>query len=130
RNILYTNAFPLLLRPFVAAYVRVKELICSPFINTFLLAEEGYRDELSFTHGKERVIENKSRSITRTRQKDNEIRLLFSGTLNESTGVFSAVDLVKRLHQAAPRIRLIIAGYCALPQTYEQLIAETRGLTF
>lgn len=130
RNILYTNAFPLLLRPFVAAYVRVKELICSPFINTFLLAEEGYRDELSFTHGKELVIENKSRSITRTRQRDNEIRLLFSGTLNESTGVFSAVDLAKRLHQADPRIRLTIAGYCTLPKTYEKLIAETRSLTF
>ncbi len=130
RNILYTNAFPLLLRPFVAAYVRLKELICSPFINTFLLAEESYRDELRFMRGKEVVVENKSRRIVRTRQNDNEIRLLFSGTLNEGTGVFSAIDLAKRLHVADPRIRLAIAGYCSLAQTYERLIAATRALPF
>ncbi len=132
RNILYTNAFPLLLRPFIAAYVRLKELICSPFITRFLLAEEGYQRELSFTRGKEVVIENKSRRIQRTRQRhpDDEIRLLFSGTLNESTGVFTAIDLARRLHEADSRIHLTIAGYCALPQTYEKLKAQTRSLSF
>ncbi len=41
RNILYTNAFPPILRIFIALYVRCKEWITSPFIDRFFLAEAG-----------------------------------------------------------------------------------------
>jgi glycosyltransferase involved in cell wall biosynthesis len=45
------------------------------------------------------------------------IRLLFSGTISESTGVFEAIHLANVLHQQDQTVRLIIIGYCSLDST-------------
>src|SRR5258708_5275249 len=50
-NILYSDAFPLLLRPFIAGWVRLKEIITSPAIKTYFLAEKGYSKEMQFFSG-------------------------------------------------------------------------------
>jgi glycosyltransferase involved in cell wall biosynthesis len=115
RNIRYTNAYPKLLRPLLAAYVRLKEIILAPAIDYFTLAEKGYEDELPFLKKNYIVLENKLRkpsgSFTRKSILDKNIHLLFSGTLAESTGVFEAINLARSLHAQEPRIRLTIIGY-------------------
>lgn len=138
RNILYTDAFPVLLRPFLAAWVKFREWITTPFIDHFILAETGYRRELTFPESRITVIENKLKKDHTTgtpkaqvpRPKSQIIHLLFSGTLSESTGVFTAIDLAGKLHALNPTIRLTIIGYCPLPQTLQRLRAAIASSDF
>ena len=115
RNILLTNAFPSLLRPLIAAWVRLKEKVTSPLFQGYLLAEKGYEKEIGFVGNKYSVIENKVRlPIGFSRQPNSEkVKLVFTGTLSESTGVFKAIDLAKKLHELEPKIELLIIGHCA-----------------
>ena len=118
-NILYTSAFPLVLKPFVALYVRGKEILSAPYVDHFFLAEKGYETELKFPHASQTVLENKVRVPAAERKTPLSIRskstiqLIFSGTLAETTGVFTAIDLAVKLHITDERIRLTIIGYCA-----------------
>ena len=63
RNILYTDAFPKIIRPLIASFVRLKEWATSPFFSRFLLAEKCYAYELGFLKNKFVVIENKCKVI-------------------------------------------------------------------
>jgi glycosyltransferase involved in cell wall biosynthesis len=117
RNILHTEAFPKILRPVLAAWVTVKEWFARFFVDHYLLAEKGYADELRFPHGSFTILENKFRKPDSLPAKRNStsgvVNLVFSGTINESTGVFTAILLANKLHQLSPDIRLHIIGYCA-----------------
>ncbi len=126
-NILYTRAFPLLAKPFVALYVRLKENLSAPFIEHFLLAERGYEEELKFPRTRYTVIENKVRAEPHQRKTPaadrgkETINLLFSGTIAESTGVFTAIDLAVKLHVIDDRIRLTIIGFCSQSRVLEKI---------
>jgi len=126
-NILYTPAFPLLIKPFVALYVRTKEAITAKFVDHFLLAEIGYELELKFPGNRKTVLENKVRIAPEERRtpvplkSKKTIDLLFSGTLAETTGVFTAIGLAIKLHNIDERIKLTIIGYCAQPPVLEKI---------
>lgn len=116
RNILYTPAFPIFVRPFVAGWVRLKEILISPFIHLFILAEKGYATELAFAKP-HIILQNKiTRKIAEQYQKQvrtGYANLLFTGTLAETTGVYHAIDLARNLHQHDTSITLTIIGACA-----------------
>lgn len=122
RNILYTGAFPFLIRPFLAVFVRVTELLATPFVDHFFFAEKGYERELTFVGKRFTVLENKMKknAAIRTRKRGSS-NLLFSGTLAETTGVFKAIELADKLYAADPGIRLTIAGYCSQSSTLHKL---------
>jgi glycosyltransferase involved in cell wall biosynthesis len=123
RNILYTSAFPVAVRFLIASWVRLKEKLTSPLFHSFFLAEKTYEQELTFVAGKQLVLENKTLlpvGFKRTTTSE-KINLLFSGTLADSTGVFEAIELSKKLHQLDARIELKIIGYCALASTLERI---------
>jgi glycosyltransferase involved in cell wall biosynthesis len=115
RNILFTDAFPRLLRGPLACYVRLKELVMMPVIDRFILAEKAYADEMRFLRKKSVVLENKYAPSAQppgdALRTPDQTTLLFSGTLSHSTGVFAAIELAKGLHALDPSIRLIIVGY-------------------
>jgi len=126
-NILYTTAFPILLRPFVALYVRAKETLAARYIDHFFLAEKGYVHELAFPGNRYTVIENKVR-VEETEKKlpaefpsRKNIHLIFSGTLAETTGIFTAIDLAIKLHVIDDRFRFTIIGFCAQPKVLEKI---------
>ncbi|MFM7857128.1 MAG: glycosyltransferase, partial [Flammeovirgaceae bacterium] len=76
----------------LAHWVRLKEWVTAPFFRCFLLAEKCYEKELPFTRKKYCVIENKvwlPSDFKRT-PDPKYIKLIFTGTLSESTGVFNA----------------------------------------
>lgn len=112
RNIKYGQGFPGLLKLFLAAYVRGKEYLSRPFIDHYFIAEKNYEREFTFTHGKSTIIQNKFHNIYRkTRTRSGVFnRLIFTGTLAETTGVFEAIDLAISLHKIHPKIRLKIVG--------------------
>lgn len=132
RNILHTKAFPAPFRPFLAAWVRLKEKLTAPFFHGFFLAERAYEKELSFLRNRQVVLENKMVVPAGFQRSEShgKMGLLFSGTLAESTGIFQAIDLAKKLHQVDLKIELKIIGYCALPSTLSEIKKEISGLSF
>jgi len=62
--------------------------------------------------------------------QQNKIRLLFSGTLAESTGVFQAIGLAKKLHILNQTVQLTLIGYCAKAETLRKIHEEIKGSDF
>lgn len=126
-NILYTPAFPLLVKPFIALYVRGKETVTSKFVDHFFLAEKGYAHELRFPGNQKTILENKVRISPAERKSPTSfaskktIQLLFSGTLAPTTGVFTAIDLAVKLHVLDDRIKLTIIGFSAQRAVREKI---------
>jgi hypothetical protein len=126
RNILYTNAFPPIVRVFIALYVRIKEWITSPLINIFFLAEAGYTKELSFVGRNKIILENKVKKIElppkqKWSTRDHQLHLLFSGTLAVTTGVFIAIDIVTKLHAVDPAVKLHIIGFSPISAVQREI---------
>ena len=124
RNILFTSAFPRILRPFVALYVRLKEIVASPFIDHYFLAEAAYTKELKFTGTRVTVLENKlKKPVSTPHLKNNTSRghLIFSGTLAENTGVFTAIQIAVKLHTIDPQVKLTIIGHCPQRHVLEKI---------
>jgi glycosyltransferase involved in cell wall biosynthesis len=135
RNILYTNAFPPIIRVLIALYVRAKEWITSPLINCFFLAEAGYARELRFIGNNGLILENKLKKVTLPAAKkwsahDLNFHLLFSGTLGSSTGVFIAINMAIKLHEVDPRFRLHIVGFSPIQAVRLQIKELTRHHDF
>jgi glycosyltransferase involved in cell wall biosynthesis len=132
RNILHTTAFAWPLKPLLAGWVRFKEMLLTPLFHGVLLAEKCYANELPFVRSKSLVLENKAvvpANFIRQPPAD-KIKLVFTGTLAESTGVFQAISLALKLHQLNPKVELEIIGYCALPATLLKIKSAIAGCSF
>lgn len=131
-NILHTPAFPALLRMPLAVYVRMVEYITAPFVQHFLLAESVYAHQLPFVQGRCTVLENKH--VTTDHQAKNQStgyhKLLFTGTLAETTGVFTAIEMTKRLYAEDASITLTIIGYAAQKEILARIRQEGENHPF
>lgn len=134
-NIRLGSVWPRMLRPFLARCVRTLEWCGAMVVSRFLLAEESYARELTFIRDHYDVIENKfidEVDVLRNQIPDDvaalrdqsarsgvkptvtrSLRLLFTGTLADSTGVFIAIELAKLLHKQSSDVELHIIGYAA-----------------
>ncbi len=134
RNLLLSGNFPRMVRWPLALYVRFREKLLAPAVDHFFLAEQGYEQEFKFHRAGWTVIENKAtyqQTAEHPREKvPGQIRLLFSGTLSESTGVFRAIALTKGLHQLDSSISLTLVGYAALPAERQRILKEVRTHSF
>jgi hypothetical protein len=123
-NILNTHAFPPLIRFVLGLFVRGVEWFTSPFITHFFLAERTYSNELPFLGKRFTILENKALLPPAfKRQSTSGIKLLFSGTLDHSTGVFEAIALAKKLHDQAGNVSLTIIGFAALQNVRDKIWA-------
>jgi hypothetical protein len=133
RNIRYTATYPFLIRPLVAWGVRFFEIITSPLVYHYLLAEKGYAEELRFAKP-HLVLENKLpqgiASKYARKQPYEYSRLIFSGTLAASSGVFEAINLSKKLHEVDHSYTLVIIGYCSLPEVLTQIKKDIQDAPF
>ncbi|HET9487790.1 MAG TPA: glycosyltransferase [Chryseosolibacter sp.] len=126
-NILYTPVYPLLIKPFAALYVRGKEIITSGYIDHFFLADRGYLQELKFPGSRCTLLENKVRIVPPEKSSPvplstkKTISLIFSGTLAETAGVFTAIDLAIKLHVIDDRFRLTIIGFASQKKVLEKI---------
>jgi len=125
RNILYTNTFPMLIRPILAGWVRLKEYLSHLFVDHYFLAEQYYEQEFSFTKGKSTVVENKYQPLGHDtvplNHNPSNLKLLFSGTLAKSTGVYEAIDLAISLHAVNPDVTLDIIGYSPIKSVVDNI---------
>ncbi len=133
RNIQFTQAFHPITRLLLAPLVRVVELFTSPLVHHFLLAEKGYSRELGFAKPYT-ILQNKlPTSITAKytiSQPRGYSKLIFSGTLAKSTGIFEAISLCKKLHEIDASYSLTIIGYCAQPDFFSDIKKEIENVPF
>lgn len=132
RNIRFTNIYPAVLRFMLATWVRFTEIIFSPFVDQFLLAEKGYLNELRFAR-QPVVLENKlPQAVARKYpvERPPHYNLLFSGTLASATGVFEAIRLAKKLHAVDSTYNLTIIGYAAMPSVLLEIREQISGVSF
>ena len=125
-NILRLSAFPKYLRLPIAHYVRLTEIVLSPLVDLYILSDGCYQHQLNFLGNKFIIAENKllrKYGSTKGRRLNDSrgISLLFSGTLSESTGVFTAIKLTQDLHKVDSKIQLTIIGYCAKVETLRKI---------
>ncbi|HEY0743026.1 MAG TPA: hypothetical protein VGD40_16265 [Chryseosolibacter sp.] len=120
-NILHTEAFPRLLRSFIGTFVRLKERVAAMFLDHFLLAEKIYASQLPFVTGKATVVENKFKATSIPRLDRSNIKLIFSGTLSRSTGLFRAIELARVLYSLDQPVRLTVIGFVALERERVEL---------
>jgi glycosyltransferase involved in cell wall biosynthesis len=132
RNVLYTNAFPPPMRPLLATYIRLKEWISKSVVDHYFLAEAGYQKEMSFPEGRVTIIENKLKQseIVAQKKHGSSTRLVFTGTLSESTGVFTAIAIAESLFSFDDQIRLTLIGYSPLKDTYQKICSHIKGKDF
>jgi glycosyltransferase involved in cell wall biosynthesis len=131
-NILNTRAFPPVLKFVIASYVRAVEWCAAPFINHFFLAEKTYATELSFIGRKFTILENKAllpayfhRQVDTTR-----IKLLFTGTLDHSTGVFQAITLAQKLNEISGNVSLTIMGFASSDRVRNEIRESVKVLSY
>ncbi|MFY0594481.1 glycosyltransferase [Roseivirga sp.] len=135
KNIRNTNVFPFLLKPFIAAWVRLKEWVTKPFVNHYILAERVYANQLPFLSKHTTVIENKYMPLARidekhTRNNSDNTTLVFTGTIADSNGIFEALSVTKSLYELDDSIELKIVGYCALKSDLMRLKEEIKDLDY
>ena len=126
RNIWYQDNFPPLIKQVLALWVRAKEWLFSPFISHFLLAEEGYKTELSFIGKKFTVIANKFKSLKPLNPKKERIpdkkpiKFTYTGTISKEYGIEEAVVFTNKFSKTRD-CQLNIIGYCPNGQLFTAL---------
>ena len=131
-NIKHTNAFPGIIKYLVAYWVRLKEIASAPFIEFYFLAEKTYANELHFTKKKRIIIENKARSNAFKKDLNQKLdsqnlKIVFTGTIAETTGIYEAIDLHQKLIDKYPNCTLKIVGFCPHKKTYFDLLERLKS---
>ncbi|MCU0418069.1 MAG: hypothetical protein MUC38_00295 [Cyclobacteriaceae bacterium] len=129
RNIRYADAFPWPLRGLIAGWVRIKERMIAPWAHHLFVAERGYVKEMPFARTAT-VIENKSLLNDVRNGKPQGKKLLFSGTLAESTGILEVIAWSKALHARDASVTLHIIGHAAQGRTQRRIAEAIRGHEF
>ncbi len=80
-----------------------------------------YLEELAF---KDIHLEKEER-----RNNQQGITFLFSGTISDNYGVFTAIEFIDKLQSLNPLVELLIAGYCANEKVLKKLVSRIKGKT-
>ncbi|MCC2544943.1 glycosyltransferase [Hymenobacter sp. BT175] len=131
-NIQTQQVYPAWVRGLLARFVRGLETFAAKRASQVLLAEQSYADELPFaTAGRTVILENKYQpppgnpTLVSSRPPlpgpGEPLRLLFSGTISELTGIREAVDFALALRTGWPGLELTIIGFCQQSATLAYL---------
>ena len=125
RNIEYNSGIFFPLNYILAYWVRFKEYFCHPFIYHYLVAEKGYFDEMPFIRKKGVLLRNLYvdifQDIFPSQKAESRIKILYSGTIARSYGIFEIVRFIMKFHEIHPEIEFRIVGYCAHAPTLKKL---------
>lgn len=133
QNIIWSSNLPPSLRRIVAKGVRHKEQLANRMIVHSLIAEKCYLNECSFINSDCTVLENKAikpsfkdKSWIGPATINDPLRLVYTGTIAESYGIFDCIALADGLIGQYPGLQLRITGYCPRQDTLLKLQALIR----
>lgn len=130
RNLVFQNNYPPILKHILGGLVRLKELLFSPFIHHFILAERGYEKELDFIGNRFTIVENKAipdEQFHRKKLNNINVKFLFTGNISENSGVLTALRFYSKIRKAIPGSSLTIIGHCPSSSFLKKLQNETEG---
>ncbi len=133
RNVRTSKHIHWFFRHSLAVSIRLIEKMCAPLVDHFILAEQIYANELSFTALKSTVVANKYKIIhplEPINKTTRNLNFVYTGTIGDSYGIFEAIYFAKAAFAMDHTFHLTIAGYCADHKTYEKLQAITQGLSY
>jgi glycosyltransferase involved in cell wall biosynthesis len=132
RNILYSGAYPVALRYPAAVLVRLIEYVTSPFVDSFLLAERVYAQQLHFIRKKYIVVENKAilpKGLKKSLKTHGQpLRFLYCGTISRHFGAMEAIGFFKKLLELIPGIQLVITGHAPDKHFFSEILMEIDGI--
>jgi hypothetical protein len=130
----------------LAFAVRLFENLCSIFIDSFILAEKCYENELEFIGSRYIVLENKlaipynyDKYILLKYQQNHENKLItfiHSGTISQTYGTLEAILFVEKFIKNSAKfypnlvVKLILIGFCSDKKYYEILQETCKNLDF
>lgn len=127
QNILWSHGTSGWLPLIRAKTISFTEKVTSRMIVHFILAEKCYINECSFISEAITVLENKvyrPQVPLELSDKKRPLRLLYSGTVAESYGIFDSLSLAARLYKVSPDLQYIICGHCPSEAVYRRLLNE------
>lgn len=126
RNILFNSDLPRILKRIWSLVARSIEIVTSPWIDHYLLAEKHYQQELGFIKKKYTIIENKAypadKSVRHGTLPRKNIKMLYSGTIALPYGILEAICLTDQLIEHLPGLSLHIIGHCPVRETFNKLL--------
>lgn len=131
RNIRFSETYAPRLRLPLSWWIRGKEKLTARLFNHIILAETSYATELGFIRKRFTILENKATPPLGLRKAQSGThKLLFTGTIAKSTGIFEAITLATTLHRVDSEIRLLIVGYCALSKVRNEILNRIKDKPF
>jgi len=118
RNFLYQSNYPNLLKRVLALGVRFTELTALPFFALVITAERCYKQEIKFLSPNALVLENKYYSLKPSPKRSpylpgQKLRLVMTGTLSETFGIYQAMGLASALYHNKIDVELWLVGHVA-----------------
>ena len=112
RNIIHQSAYSPFFKPVLRLAVWLAETLSRPFVDHYLLAEQGYASELTFVNGKHTILENKFRTLEISPRPSIEeiVRFVFTGTISKENGIMEAISLVQAIRANHYPVQLYIVG--------------------
>ncbi|MEQ6120142.1 glycosyltransferase [Reichenbachiella sp. MALMAid0571] len=114
KNLIHQHNYPPVIKHIIGYLIRLKEVLLSPFVDYFILAEKGYVKELGFIKKRFTIVENKTivkNKIERPKEVKRKMQFLFTGNISENSGVFTAIDFYRKIHNCIPETKLVIIGH-------------------
>lgn len=129
RNIRHQTVYPTLLKPLLATWVLVMERLAKPFVDHYLLAEQGYLKEMDLPQKKCTILENKFRPLAPAPIKGDPAvtKFIYSGTVAREFGILQAVRLVGDLYRMGHPVQLVVAGHIPQAGLRKELQELQRG---
>ena len=120
KNLWHQRFYPQVFRHLLAISIRCFELICTPFINGYFLAESIYQKDISFTKTKAVILDNKSLPIE-TNKTNEPFNVVFTGTLSHYSKVIESIELFLKIRNSLPKSQMTVIGYCPKKTYLEKL---------
>lgn len=130
RNMLHQGGFSKPITLVLAIWIRAKELVSKLFFGKYILAEESYTKEFSFSNAKNVIVLNKYYPISHTTSNQanksssttiSNIKLIYSGTIHEVYGIHQTIGLAKGLAEIL-NIDLLVIGSTKINDTLKYLV--------
>ncbi|MBV6647834.1 MAG: glycosyltransferase [Cyclobacteriaceae bacterium] len=129
RNLLDQDVYAPLAKWLLALLIRSMEWLTSVWVDQFFLAEKCYEKELPFIGKKSITLENKTAMPSGflrqpKAQKNDQLDVIFTGTLSNYSGVMEALDLFQEIKQVKPKAQLHIIGFAPQESFRKHLLAR------
>ncbi|GAB4329690.1 MAG: hypothetical protein OHK0038_03830 [Flammeovirgaceae bacterium] len=128
-NVLYQNIYRKSLKYFLAIGIRMVEWISRLITTHYFLAEKTYQNELTFTRGKDTVLENKAvipSHLLPTKQdfpkKINPKLFVYSGTISRVYGALDALNFLLKWRESDDKVCLLFIGRFAEKEVAEEIL--------